>query len=91
MAVKTITIRYLRQCWLEAEAALEVEHEILITRDSKPVAKLVHIASEAGKRPRWNVDEHARWQKKVSGGKLPRSDAALAASRADRTFTSERK
>ncbi len=89
--MKTITIRDLRQRWPEAEAALEVEDEILITRDSKPVAKLVHIAAEAGKRPRWNVDEHGRWQKRVSGGKMSRSDAALAASRADRTFASRRK
>jgi hypothetical protein len=36
------------------------------------------------RRPRWNVKEHARWQKKVSGGKMSRSDAALAQSRADR-------
>jgi antitoxin (DNA-binding transcriptional repressor) of toxin-antitoxin stability system len=89
--VKTITIRDLRQRWPEAEAALEVEDEILITRDSKPVAKLVPIAAEAPRRPRWNVDEHAHWQKKVSGGKMSRSDAALAASRADRSFTRKRK
>jgi antitoxin (DNA-binding transcriptional repressor) of toxin-antitoxin stability system len=89
--VKTITIRDLRQRWPEAEAALEVEEEILITRDSKPVAKLVHITAEAGRRPRWSVAEHARWQKKVSRGKMSRSDAALAASRADRTFTGTRK
>ena len=31
----------LRQRWPETEKALQKEHEILITRDSKPVAKLV--------------------------------------------------
>jgi antitoxin (DNA-binding transcriptional repressor) of toxin-antitoxin stability system len=89
--MKTITIRDLRQRWPEAEAALKVEDEILITRDSKPVAKLVRVSTIADKRPRWNVDEHARWQKRVSGGKVSRSDAALAASRAERTFGRKRK
>ncbi len=88
--MKTITIRDLRQRWPEAEAALQIEDEILITRDSKPVAKLVRVAADRPKRARWNPEEHARWQKKVSGGKLSRSDAALASARAER-FTSRRK
>jgi len=82
--VKTISIRDLRQCWPQAEAALNVEDEIIITRDSKPVARLVRIAPQDRKRRRWDPLEHARWQKKVSGGKVSRSDAALAASRAER-------
>ena len=41
--MKTITIRDLRRRWPAAEAALKVEEEILITRDSKPVAKLVPV------------------------------------------------
>lgn len=86
--MKTITIRDLRQRWPEAEAALQVEDEILITRDSQPVAKLVRVSPAALKRPRWNVAEHARWQRKVAAGKASRSDAALAAARAERTFGS---
>ena len=89
--MKTITIRDLRQRWPEAEAALMLEDEILITRDSKPVAKLVRIQTATTKRPRWNVKEHARWQKEVSGGTMSHSDAALAQSRTDRVFTSKRK
>jgi antitoxin (DNA-binding transcriptional repressor) of toxin-antitoxin stability system len=85
--MKTITIRDLRQRWPEAEAALQIEDEILITRDSRPVAKLVRVGTEGRKRSRWNPEEHARWQRKVSGGKLSRSDAALAAARAERAFT----
>lgn len=84
--MKTITIRDLRQRWPEAEEALQTEDEILITRDSKPVAKLVRVAAEGPKRSRWNPEEHARWQRKVSGGKLSRSDAALAVDRAERVF-----
>jgi antitoxin (DNA-binding transcriptional repressor) of toxin-antitoxin stability system len=89
--MKTITIRDLRQRWPEAEAALKTEDEILITRDSKPVAKLVRVAAEGPKRSRWNPEEHARWQRKVAGGKLSRSDAALATARADRAFPTKRK
>jgi len=89
--MKTISIRDLRQRWPKAEAALKLENEILITRDSKPVAKLVCLSPLADKRPRWNAEEHARWQKKVCGGKISSSDASLAQSRADRVFTSRRK
>jgi antitoxin (DNA-binding transcriptional repressor) of toxin-antitoxin stability system len=82
--VKTITIRDLRQRWPEAEAALKVENEILITRDSKPVAKLVRVAPEIDNRPWWDPEAHARWQKKVAGGKVLRTDQTLARNRADR-------
>jgi antitoxin (DNA-binding transcriptional repressor) of toxin-antitoxin stability system len=83
--MKTITIRDLRQRWPEAEAALEVEDEILITRDSKPVAKLVRFIRPEAKRPRWNPEEHRKWIKRVYGNKVfPSMDGELAAARADR-------
>jgi antitoxin (DNA-binding transcriptional repressor) of toxin-antitoxin stability system len=83
--MKSITIRDLRQRWPEAEAALQLENEILVTRDGKPVAKLVPVLPSEKKRPRWDPIAHARWQEKVCGGKIfPASDAALAKSRADR-------
>jgi antitoxin (DNA-binding transcriptional repressor) of toxin-antitoxin stability system len=85
--MKTITIRDLRQRWPETEKSLQVENEIVITRDGQPVAKLVRVSADIVKRPRWNVEEHARWQRKVSGGKISRSDAALARSRAERKFS----
>lgn len=84
--MKTITIRDLRQRWPEAEAALQVESQILITRDSKPVAMLVPVTAAVSRRPRLNMKAHARWQKRVSGGVLPSSDEALAQSRADRVL-----
>jgi len=85
--VKTITIRDLRQRWPEAEAALQVEGEILITRDSKPVAKLVRVAEKLSRRKRWNLDEHRKWIRKVYGNKaFPSSDEQLAAARADRSL-----
>jgi antitoxin (DNA-binding transcriptional repressor) of toxin-antitoxin stability system len=83
--VKTITIRDLRQRWPEAEAALQIEEEILITRDSKPVAKLVRVAERTAKRKRWNPEEHRKWIKKVYGNKVfHSSEKELAAARADR-------
>jgi antitoxin (DNA-binding transcriptional repressor) of toxin-antitoxin stability system len=84
--MKTITLRELRrQRWSKIEATLRREEEITITRDSKPVAKLVRIGEPVRKRKRWDPEEHRRWLKKVWGGKmLPSSDAALARARADR-------
>jgi len=83
--MKTITIRDLRQRWPEAEAALKVEEEILITRDSKPVAKLVRFHPPFSKRKRWNAEDHRKWIKKVYGNKVfPSIDKELAAARADR-------
>jgi antitoxin (DNA-binding transcriptional repressor) of toxin-antitoxin stability system len=85
--MKTISIRDLRQRWPEAEAALQVEDEIIITRDSKPVARLMRVTEEKPKRKRWNPEEHMRWLKKVYGNKMfPSSDKQLAADRADRKF-----
>jgi antitoxin (DNA-binding transcriptional repressor) of toxin-antitoxin stability system len=83
--MKTISIRDLRQRWPEAEAALQIEEEILITRDSKPVAKLVRVSEKTPRRKRWDPEEHKKWIKKVYGNKIFRgSDEQLAAARADR-------
>jgi antitoxin (DNA-binding transcriptional repressor) of toxin-antitoxin stability system len=84
--MKTMSIRDLRQRWPEAEAALQVENEIIITRDSKPVAKLICFSDAKSNRPRWDAKAHADWQRKISAGHISRSDAALAASRTDRNF-----
>jgi antitoxin (DNA-binding transcriptional repressor) of toxin-antitoxin stability system len=86
--VRTITIRDLRQRWPEAEAALQVEDEIIITRDSKPVAKLVRVTETKASRPRWDPAAHRKWIKRVFGRKVfPSSDDRLAESRADRQLT----
>ena len=83
--MKTITIRDLRQRWPEAEAALKLEDEILITRDSKPVAKLVRLVQPETKRKRWNPEAHAARIKKILGNKVfPSIDTELAKARADR-------
>ena len=61
VVMRTVTIRDLRQRWPEVEAALQAEDEILITRDSRPVAKLVRVAERVPKQKRWSVEEHKKW------------------------------
>jgi antitoxin (DNA-binding transcriptional repressor) of toxin-antitoxin stability system len=70
--MKTVTVRDLRQRWPETEKALEQEHEILITRDSKPVAKLVRYTEPEKPRKRFDPVSHAKWQRKMSDGKVTR-------------------
>lgn len=82
--MKTITIRDLRQRWPEGEKALAAEHELTITRDGKPVAKLVRLVKPQPKRKRWDPQAHLRWLKKVWGNRTMASgDKYIAANRAD--------
>jgi antitoxin (DNA-binding transcriptional repressor) of toxin-antitoxin stability system len=70
--MKTISIRELRQNWPEAESLLRVENEIVITRDSEPVAKLVRYVKPEPVRRRFDPIAHGKWQKRMSGGKVTR-------------------
>jgi antitoxin (DNA-binding transcriptional repressor) of toxin-antitoxin stability system len=63
--MKSITIRDLRQRWPETERTLQAENELIITRDGRPVAKLVRVSAQRPKRTRWNPDAHKEWLKKV--------------------------
>lgn len=83
--MKTITIRDLRQHWPETERTLQVENELIVTRDGEPVARLVRVVPEKQKRKRWNPEEHAARIKKIFGNKVfPSIDQELAEARADR-------
>ena len=83
--MKTISIRDLRQRWPEAEARLQLEKEIVITRDAKPVAKLVRIDERPKRQKRFDSAAHARWQRTMAGGKVSRwVDRAVREARADR-------
>jgi len=83
--VKTISVRDLRQRWPQAEARLQVEKEILITRDARPVAKLVRIEERPKPRKRFDPIAHGKWQRRTAGGKVSRwVDRALRESRKDR-------
>ena len=84
--MQTITVRDVRQRWPHAEALLQVENELLVTRDGKPVAKLIRIVPERRRRKRFDPAEHAAWQVSVFGKRkvVPWVDRALAQARADR-------
>jgi antitoxin (DNA-binding transcriptional repressor) of toxin-antitoxin stability system len=83
--VKTISVRDLRQRWPEAEALLQVEEEIIITRDARPVAKLVRIAERPKARQRFDPAAHAKWQRTTAAGRVSRwVDRAVREAREDR-------
>jgi antitoxin (DNA-binding transcriptional repressor) of toxin-antitoxin stability system len=83
--MKTITIRALRQRWPEAEKALAEEHELTVTRDGKPVAKLIRFVESRPKAKRWDPQAHLSWLRKVWGNRMRgSSDKSIAADRADR-------
>jgi len=88
-----MSIRDLRQKWPEAESLLQVEKEIIITRDAKPVAKLVRHTEPEKPRKRFDPVAHAKWQASVFGkGKVVRLvDKYLAREREDRPFGLRRK
>ena len=70
--MKTLTIRDLRQRWPRAEALLAHEAEIIITRDGKPIAKLVRLREATSRRKRFDPHKHARWQDAVNRGRVVR-------------------
>jgi antitoxin (DNA-binding transcriptional repressor) of toxin-antitoxin stability system len=84
--MKRVTVRDIRHHWPETEKALELEGEILITRDSQPIAKLVRITPAKASRLRFDPVEHAEWQRGVSGRRATRwVDKALAEARVERS------
>jgi prevent-host-death family protein len=85
--MKTITVRDVRQRWPDAERALGEEGEILITRDGKPVARLLPIETVEKPRKRFDPEEQRRWQEKTFGkGVVFDSLTGLLEDREDRKF-----
>ena len=77
-----MTIRDLRLHWPAAEKALESEAEIVITRDGKPVARLMKFHEVARSRPRFDPNVHLAKMRKVLKGKVLKTvDGALKESR----------
>ncbi len=70
--MKTVTVRDLRQRWPETERALQTEAEIVVTRDSKPVAKLIRFSAQVLPRARFDPVTHGAWQKRMSKGVVTR-------------------
>jgi antitoxin (DNA-binding transcriptional repressor) of toxin-antitoxin stability system len=85
--MKTMTVRDIRQRWPEAEKALAEEGEIIVTRDSKPVAKIVRYVAplpKGSKAKTFSWEDHMRWLEKTSKSDppdLPSSDEILHAMR----------
>lgn len=67
--MKTISVRDLRQRWPEAEKLLAIEGELIVTRDSKPVAKLVRYLEKQTRRRRLDPEEYRKRQREVHGPK----------------------
>ena len=80
-----MTVRDLRQRWPQAEAMLATEGEILITRDSKPVARLIRFVEPRAARKRFDPRRHAAWQARIGGRRVVRwVDEFLARDRGER-------
>lgn len=83
--MKTLAIRDLRLHWPVAEKALETEDEIVVTRDGKPVAKLVRFPKMAPAHPRFDPKEHLAKLRKILNRKGRQTvDEQLGESRGDR-------
>jgi antitoxin (DNA-binding transcriptional repressor) of toxin-antitoxin stability system len=60
--MKTMTVRDIRLKWPEAERALSRVGEIVVTRDSRPVARILPYEPRSrGARPRFDPAEQQRW------------------------------
>lgn len=84
--MNSVNIRTLRQNWPETERRLRQEKELLITRNSKPVAKLVLVKDQPAKpRKQFDAEENRRWLKKMWPEPLEgfSSDEALSRDRDD--------
>jgi antitoxin (DNA-binding transcriptional repressor) of toxin-antitoxin stability system len=65
--VKKVSIRDLRLRWPAIESALVAERELIVTRDGKPVAKLVQFEEKAPKRKRFKPEQHKLRMRKLWG------------------------
>lgn len=83
--MKTITVRYVRQRWPEAERSLAIEGEITITRDGKPVARLLPVEPVEDNRPRFDPVANRKRREKLWGkGAVIDSLSGLLEDREDR-------
>ena len=82
-----MTVRDVRLHWPQAEKALAQGEEIVVTRDAKPVARLLpFIPATSRTRPRFDPELHLRrllrfWKNQPA---QPSTDECLARDRSDR-------
>lgn len=86
--MKTMTVRDVRQKWPEAERSLVIEGEIVITRDGKPVARLLPVEEEMP-RKRFDAEEHRHWMKEMWGDDTFDTLTPLMEGREERNLISE--
>jgi antitoxin (DNA-binding transcriptional repressor) of toxin-antitoxin stability system len=81
-----MTVRDVRLHWPKAEKALAAGEEIVVTRDSKPVARLLpFVVPRPARRKRFDPDAHLKKLQRFWKGKSigPSTDEWLARDRAD--------
>ena len=81
-----MTVRDIRQRWPEAERLLAKAGEIVVTRDSQPVARILpYVPVKAKARKRFDPALHMRSLRAFWAGKRrqPSTDEMLAIDRAD--------
>lgn len=84
--MKTDPIRDLRQNWPSVERELQTSGGMLITRGSKPIARLLPLEDTADvKRKKFDPDTHQKWLQQTWGKTAVKSwvDDALAADRGE--------
>lgn len=69
--VKTITVREVRLHWPRAEQALQREGELVVTRDGKPVARLLPFEPTVQSGARFDPATHLEWLRKVWKDETP--------------------
>lgn len=85
-----MTVRDVRQKWPEAERSLAEEGEIVITRDGRPVARLLPMEEAAEpRRKRFDPEEQKRWREEVWGSESIDTLTPLMESREERVLISE--
>jgi antitoxin (DNA-binding transcriptional repressor) of toxin-antitoxin stability system len=71
--MKTMTVRDVRLKWPDAERALARVGKIVVTRDSKPVARLLPYETPGRpKRARFDGAEHLRWLQRLEARSVDR-------------------
>jgi antitoxin (DNA-binding transcriptional repressor) of toxin-antitoxin stability system len=84
--MKVMTVRDIRQRWPEAERALHEHDEVIVTRDGRPVARILPPPEPSAMRPRVDWSAHRRWRASFwrKQPKQPSTEKDLAADRAER-------
>jgi antitoxin (DNA-binding transcriptional repressor) of toxin-antitoxin stability system len=81
-----MSVRDIRLHWPRAESALAGGDEIVVTRDGRPVARILPFVEPAtASRARFGADAHLAWLARFWKGKVPgpTTDELLAQDRAD--------